>query len=175
MLERGLEKAMLASRWLLAPIYIGLSFMLLALVIKFYQELIHLVPVIFTIREMDLILMALALIDIVLIAGLIIMVMYSSYETFVGRLNVAEHKRASWLGKLDASSLKLKVAAAIVAISSIHLLKAFMNIENIPNDKLLWYVIVHLTFVISAVLMGVMDYYTGKGGVKDGASGAGRL
>jgi uncharacterized protein (TIGR00645 family) len=157
MLERGLEKAMLAARWLLAPIYIGLSFMLLALAIKFYQELIHLVPIIFTIREMDLILMALALIDIVLIAGLIIMVMYSSYETFVGKLNVADHKRESWLGKLDASSLKLKVAAAIVAISSIHLLKAFMNIETIPNDKLLWYVVVHLTFVVSAVLMGVMD------------------
>lgn len=162
MIERGLERAMLAARWLLAPIYIGLSFMLLALAIKFYQELIHLVPIIFTIREMDLILMALALIDIVLIAGLIIMVMYSSYETFVGKLNVAEHKRQSWLGKLDAGSLKLKVAAAIVAISSIHLLKAFMNIESIPNDKLLWYVVVHLTFVVSAVLMGVMDYYTGK-------------
>nr|WP_296751167.1 TIGR00645 family protein [Thioalkalivibrio sp.] len=171
MIERGLEKAMLASRWLLAPIYIGLSFMLLALVIKFYQELIHLVPVIFTIREMDLILMALALIDIVLIAGLIIMVMYSSYETFVGKLNVAEHKRSSWLGKLDAGSLKLKVAAAIVAISSIHLLKAFMNIETIPNDKLLWYVVVHLTFVVSAVLMGVMDYYTDKGDGKVSAGG----
>ena len=162
MIERGLEKAMLASRWLLAPIYIGLSFMLLALVIKFYQELMHLAPVIFTIREMDLILMALALIDIVLIAGLIVMVMYSSYETFVGKLDVADHKRAGWLGKLDASSLKLKVAAAIVAISSIHLLKAFMNIETIPNDKLLWYVVVHLTFVVSAVLMGVMDHYASK-------------
>jgi uncharacterized protein (TIGR00645 family) len=162
MIERGLEKAMLASRWLLAPIYIGLSLMLLALAIKFYQELFHLLPIIFTIREIDLILMALALIDIVLIAGLIIMVMYSSYETFVGRLSVAEHKRASWLGKLDASSLKLKVAAAIVAISSIHLLKAFMNIETIPNDKLLWYVLVHLTFVVSAVLMGVMDHLASK-------------
>jgi hypothetical protein len=84
------------------------------------------------------------------------------HETFVGKLNVAEHKRAGWLGKLDASSLKLKVAAAIVAISSIHLLKAFMNIETIANDKLLWYVVVHLTFVVSAVLMGVMDHYAGK-------------
>lgn len=163
MIERGLEKVMLASRWLLAPIYVGLSIVLLALAIKFYQELFHLVPRIFEIREMDLILMALALIDIVLIAGLIIMVMYSSYETFVGKLNVSEHKRSGWLDKLDAGSLKLKVAASIVAISSIHLLKAFMNIETIPNDKLLWYVIVHLTFVVSAVLMGFMEHYSEKG------------
>ncbi len=162
MIERGLEQVMLASRWLLAPIYVGLSIVLLALAIKFYQELFHLVPRIFEIREMDLILMALALIDIVLIAGLIIMVMYSSYETFVGKLNVSEHKRAGWLDKMDVGSLKLKVAASIVAISSIHLLKAFMNIEAIPNDKLLWYVLVHLTFVVSAVLMGVMEHYSAK-------------
>jgi uncharacterized protein (TIGR00645 family) len=136
MLERVMERAMLASRWLLAPIYLGLSLMLLALAIKFFQEVFHVLPHILEIKEIDLILVALSLIDIVLIAGLIIMVMYSSYETFVGKLSVAEHKRTGWLDKLDASSLKLKVAAAIVAISSIHLLKAFMNIESIGSDKL---------------------------------------
>ena len=162
MLERGALRAMLAARWLLAPIYLGLSLMLFALAIKFFQEVFHTLPRILAMGEIELILVALALIDIVLIAGLIIMVMYSSYETFVGRLNVAEHKRSAWLGKLDASSLKLKVAAAIVAISSIHLLKAFMNIETIPNDKLLWYVIVHLTFVVSALLMGIMDYISNR-------------
>ncbi|AGA35447.1 putative membrane protein [Thioalkalivibrio nitratireducens DSM 14787] len=162
MMERALEKGMLAARWLLAPIYIGLSLMLLALAIKFYQELVHLLPQILEIREMDLILVALSLIDIVLIAGLIVMVMYSSYETFIGKLNVAEHKRMGWLDKLDAGSLKLKVAAAIVAISSIHLLKAFMNLDSIPNDKLLWYVIIHLTFVVSALLMGIMDHIASK-------------
>ena len=162
MLERGMERAMLAARWLLAPIYLGLSLMLFALAIKFFQEVFHTLPRILAMGEIELILVALALIDIVLIAGLIIMVMYSSYETFVGKLSVAEHKRSAWLDKLDASSLKLKVAAAIVAISSIHLLKAFMNIETIPNDKLFWYVIVHLTFVVSALLMGIMDYISSK-------------
>jgi uncharacterized protein (TIGR00645 family) len=162
MLERVMERAMLASRWLLAPIYLGLSLMLLALAIKFFQEVFHVLPYIFEIKEVDLILVALSLIDIVLIAGLIIMVMYSSYETFVGKLNVAEHKRTGWLDKLDASSLKLKVAAAIVAISSIHLLKAFMNLESIGSDKLLWYVVIHLTFVVSALLMGIMDYISNK-------------
>mgnify|MGYP001134326426 CR=1 FL=1 len=162
MLERVMERAMLASRWLLAPIYLGLSLMLLALAIKFFQEVFHVLPHILEIKEVDLILVALSLIDIVLIAGLIIMVMYSSYETFVGKLNVAEHKRTGWLDKLDASSLKLKVAAAIVAISSIHLLKAFMNLESISNEKLLWYVVIHLTFVVSALLMGIMDYVSNK-------------
>lgn len=162
MLERVMERAMLASRWLLAPIYLGLSLMLLALAIKFFQEVLHVLPHILEIKEVDVILVALSLIDIVLIAGLIIMVMYSSYETFVGKLNVAEHKRTGWLDKLDASSLKLKVSAAIVAISSIHLLKAFMNLENIGSDKLLWYVVIHLTFVLSALLMGIMDYISNK-------------
>jgi len=162
MLERVMERAMLASRWLLAPIYLGLSLMLLALAIKFFQEVFHVLPHILEIKEIDLILVALSLIDIVLIAGLIIMVMYSSYETFVGKLSVAEHKRTGWLDKLDASSLKLKVAAAIVAISSIHLLKAFMNLESIGSDKLLWYVVIHLTFVVSALLMGIMDYISNK-------------
>ncbi|AHE96928.1 membrane protein [Thioalkalivibrio paradoxus ARh 1] len=161
-MEHALEKGMLAARWLLAPIYVGLTLMLLALAIKFYQELFHLLPQILEIREMDLILVALSLIDIVLIAGLIVMVMYSSYETFIGKLNVSEHKRMVWLDKLDAGSLKLKVAAAIVAISSIHLLKAFMNLDSISNDKLLWYVIIHLTFVVSALLMGIMDYIANK-------------
>lgn len=162
MIERNLERAMLASRWLVAPIYIGLSVMLLALAIKFYQELFVMLPRIFAMKDMDLVLVALTLIDIVLVAGLIVMVMYSSYETFIGKLNVSEHKRSSWLGKLDAGSIKMKVAAAIVAISSIHLLKAFMNIDEISNDKLLWYVIIHLTFVISTVLMGILEYYEGR-------------
>lgn len=162
MWERGLEKAMLASRWLVAPIYLGLGLVLLALLIKFYQELFTLAPKILVIGEMDLILKILTLIDIVLIAGLIIMVMYASYETFIGKLNVSEHKRAAWLDKLDAGSLKLKVATAIVAISSIHLLKAFMNVQDIANDKLLWSVVLHLTFVVSAVLMGWLEYAQNK-------------
>jgi uncharacterized protein (TIGR00645 family) len=86
------------------------------------------------------------------------MVMFSGYENFVSRLEVGEQAdKLGWLGKLDAGTLKLKVAASIVAISSIHLLRAFMNAQQIPNDKLLWYVIIHLTFVVSAVLMGVLD------------------
>jgi uncharacterized protein (TIGR00645 family) len=86
------------------------------------------------------------------------MVMFSGYENFVSRIDIDEDtEKLGWLGKLDAGTLKLKVAASIVAISSIHLLRAFMNAPQIPNDKLMWYVIIHLTFVVSAVMMGVLD------------------
>ncbi len=158
MLERLVEKLLYASRWLLAPIYLGLSFALLALGIKFFEEVWHLFAHIQGISEADLVLMILAFIDLALVGGLIVMVMFSGYENFVSQIDMDdESNKLSWLGKLDAGSLKLKVAASIVAISSIHLLRAFMNATEIANDKLMWYVIIHLTFVISAVMMGVMD------------------
>lgn len=155
MVERVIERLLFASRWLLAPIYLGLSIALLALGIKFFQELWHLLAHIVELAESDMIL---AMIDMALVASLVVMVMFSGYENFVSRIDLGEGEdRLHWLGKLDAGTLKLKVAASIVAISSIHLLQAFVNIPNLPNDKLLWYVILHMTFVVSAVLMGVLD------------------
>jgi len=156
--ERLIEKTLFASRWLLAPIYLGLSLALVALGIKFFQEAFHVLVHIVTASEADMILTILALIDIVLVGSLVVMVMFSGYENFVSRLDIdVGGEKLGWLGKLDAGTLKLKVAASIVAISSIHLLRAFMNAQQIPNDKLMWYVIIHLTFVVSAVLMGVLD------------------
>jgi uncharacterized protein (TIGR00645 family) len=97
---------------------------------------------------------------------LLIMVMFSGYENFVSRIDVSEDtEKLSWLGKLDAGSLKQKVAASIVAISSIHLLKAFMNAQNISNDKLMWFVIIHLTFVLSALGMSYVDRMNRLSGV----------
>ncbi|WP_371188592.1 TIGR00645 family protein [Thalassotalea maritima] len=162
-LEKMIERFMYASRWLLAPIYFGLSIALVALGIKFFQEIFHIFPQILIMKEMDLVLMVLSLIDIALVSGLIIMVMFTSYENFVSRIDIDENtEKLSWLGTLDTNSLKSKVAASIVAISSIHLLKIFMNASNIDNDKLLWYVIIHLTFVISAFAMGMLDKATRK-------------
>jgi uncharacterized protein (TIGR00645 family) len=104
------------------------------------------------------VLVVLTLIDIVLVGSLIVMVMFSGYENFVSRIDVAEGgEKLGWLGRLDAGTLKLKVAASIVAISSIHLLKVFMDAKTIPNDKIFWYVVLHLTFVVSALLLGVLD------------------
>ncbi|MBB4865180.1 uncharacterized protein (TIGR00645 family) [Pseudomonas nitritireducens] len=160
-MERFIENSLYAARWLLAPIYIGLSLALLALTIKFFQEIIHILPSIFSIAEADLVLVILSLIDMALVGGLLVMVMFSGYENFVSQLDIDEGKeKLNWLGKMDAGSLKNKVAASIVAISSIHLLRIFMDAKNVPDNKLMWYVIIHLTFVLSAFAMGYLDKLT---------------
>jgi uncharacterized protein (TIGR00645 family) len=158
MLERFIEQLLFACRWLLAPLYLGLSLGLIALAVKFFQEAWHAVSGALALPEQDLVLIVLALIDISLVGSLIVMVMFSGYENFVSRIDTASEKDAlGWLGKLDSGTLKLKVAASIVAISSIHLLRIFMKAMDTPNDKIKWYVILHMTFVVSAVLLGVLD------------------
>jgi uncharacterized protein (TIGR00645 family) len=158
MIEKMLENLLFACRWLLAPLYLGLSLALVALGVKFFQEAIHVLTAIGTMAEADLVLVVLTLIDLVLVGSLIVMVMFSGYENFVSRIDVGgDADKLGWLGKLDAGTLKLKVAASIVAISSIHLLKVFMDVKTISNDKILWYVILHMTFVVSALLLGVLD------------------
>jgi uncharacterized protein (TIGR00645 family) len=160
-MEKFIEKTMYATRWLLAPVYFGLSLALLMLAIKFFQEVFHVLPYIISTSEADLVLVVLSLIDMALVGGLIVMVMFSGYENFVSTLDIAEgQEKLSWLGTMDASSLKMKVASSIVAISSIHLLRIFMDATNVPNDKLMWYVIIHMTFVISAFIMGYLDRLT---------------
>ncbi|EPX2489684.1 TIGR00645 family protein [Klebsiella michiganensis] len=160
-MERFLENAMYASRWLLAPVYFGLSLGLIALTIKFFQDIFHILPHIFSVSESDMILTLLSLVDMTLVGGLLVMVMFSGYENFVSQLDINEGKeKLSWLGKMDATSLKNKVAASIVAISSIHLLRVFMDAKNVPDNKLMWYVIIHLTFVLSAFVMGYLDRLT---------------
>ncbi|QDE32751.1 MULTISPECIES: TIGR00645 family protein [Shewanella] len=162
-MEKVFERLMYASRWIMAPIYLGLSLILFALAVKFFQEIFHVLPNIFTIGEVDLVLITLSLIDITLVGGLLIMVMFSGYENFVSQLDVGENsEKLNWLGKMDSGSLKNKVAASIVAISSIHLLKIFMNAENVSNDKIMWYLLIHITFVLSAFAMGYLDKITRK-------------
>ena len=160
-MEKTIETLMLRSRWLLAPVYLGLSLALIALMIKFFQEVWHLFAHIFTSTEAEVVLVVLSLIDISLVGGLLVMVMMSGYENFVSELDSkGEGETLSWLGKMDASSLKMKVAASIVAIYSIHMLRVFMNMDNVDSEKLMWYVIVHLTFVASAFSMGALDRIT---------------
>jgi uncharacterized protein (TIGR00645 family) len=166
-MERAIERALFASRWLLAPVYLGMSLALVALGIKFFIELYHLLAHVVPMAETDLVLRLLAMVDMVLVGSLIIMVMFSGYENFVSALDVDQGtEKLSWLGKLDANSLKLKVASSIVAISSIHLLRAFMEtparVDENREATLMWYVIIHLTFVVSAVMMGVLDRITAK-------------
>ena len=160
-IETSMERLIYASRWVLAPIYLGLSLALIALGIKFFQEILHVLPHILEIKETDLVLLVLTLIDLALVGGLIVMVMLSSYESFVSRLNLAsDSDKLDWLGRMDYTSLKNKVASSIVAISSIHLLKIFMNTPNVAESNLMWYVIIHITFVVSAFAMGILDKLT---------------
>lgn len=163
-IELLLERFILLSRWLLAPLYLALIAILILFAVKAYQEVIHLFTAIVTITETDLVLAALALIDLALVANLLVMVVLSSYETFVSNIDVYEgQEKPSWLGKIDAATIKLKLAVAIVAISSIHLLKAFMTApphdgdQPLWNNQLFWLVIIHMTFVLSALLMAVID------------------
>jgi uncharacterized protein (TIGR00645 family) len=166
--EYVFEKVLFASRWILAPIFLGLSLALLALGFKFFQEAWHVFSHLMDMPESDLVLTVLAMIDITLVATLIIMVMFSGYENFVSTIDAKGSDSLNWLGKLDAGTLKLKVAASIVAISSIHLLRIFMQVDalvevnglKVPkytNMQIMWYVIVHMTFVLSALLLGVLD------------------
>ena len=156
------EKMLFASRWLLAPIFLGLSLALMALGFKFFQEAWHIFHDLPAMDESVMVLKVLAMIDIALVATLIIMVMFSGYENFVSTIDAKGSDTLNWLGKLDAGTLKLKVAASIVAISSIHLLRIFMQVgeigkETYSNNQIMWYVILHMTFVLSALLLGVLD------------------
>jgi uncharacterized protein (TIGR00645 family) len=157
-LEMFIEKLLFASRWILAPIFLGLSLGLIALGIKFFQEAFLVFGHILTMPESDLVLVVLAMIDIALVGSLIVMVMFSGYENFVSSIDTKGTDTLGF-GKLDAGTLKLKVAASIVAISSIHLLRVFMRVDKdvYTNDQIMWFVILHMTFVVSAVLLGVLD------------------
>ena len=161
-LETLLEQFILLSRWLLAPIYLALAAVLVLFTIKTSQEVVHLFAIITTATDMDLILAVLTLIDMALIANLLVMVILS-YKSFVSSLNVGGQETPSWLGSLDMETIKVKLAVAIVAISSIHLLKAFMTAPSPGEDQgfwehqMFWLVVIQLTFVVSALLMAVVD------------------
>ena len=152
---------MYASRWIMAPVFLGMSVVLLVLAVKFFQELFHFVPHILEIDEGQIILKLLTFIDLTLVGSLTLIVMFSGYENFVSQLNIDSNvEKLNWLGTHDYGSLKLKVATSIVAISSIRLLKVFMEVESIENDKMLWYVVIHLTLVSSAFILGFLDKLT---------------
>ena len=156
-LEHLIETIILASRWLLVVFYLGLTVALLLYAISFAKKLWEFVDKLFVLQETDTILKMLSLIDAALVASLVVMVIISGYENFVSRFDNAEGTEISWLGKLDAGSLKIKVASTIVAISSIHLLQVFLNAQQYTDGQLMWLTIIHLTFVISALLLAYID------------------
>jgi uncharacterized protein (TIGR00645 family) len=158
-LEHMIENVILASRWLLVVFYLGLTVALGLYAISFMRKLWEYFSKVMVLEETDAILKILSLIDASLVASLVVMVIISGYENFVSRFdNVDEQKtELAWLGKIDASSLKIKVASTIVAISSIHLLQVFLNADKYTDSKLMWLTIIHMAFVFSALLLAYID------------------
>lgn len=157
-LEQAIERLLFASRWLMAPIYVGLAMSLLVLLYSFAAELIHFIASIPTISQVDVILGILSLIDLSLAGNLLLIVIFSGYENFVSKMDTGNHEdKPSWQGTVDFSALKLKLVASIVAISGIHLLKVFMGLEKVSENNIKWMIIIHLVFVVSGVLLALMD------------------
>jgi uncharacterized protein (TIGR00645 family) len=171
-MERIIEKGLFASRWILAPFYIGLIGALSMLMLTFMQELWHFVEAVLgsfsaetgeVLKAQDAILACLALIDISLAANLMIIVVFSGYENFVSKIDVDDHEDApSWKGKVDFTGLKIKLIASIVAISGIHLLKIFMDIKKYTDSEIMWMVVIHMAFVASGLILALMDNFVAK-------------
>lgn len=155
-LEHFVESLILASRWLLVVFYLGLAAALALYAVAFGKKLVEFLLKVFDLGETDTILSMLALIDAALVASLVVMVIISGYENFVSRFDNAEGE-LSWLGKIDAGSLKVKVASTIVAISSIHLLQVFLNAAQFRESQLMWLTIMHMAFVFSALFLAYID------------------
>jgi uncharacterized protein (TIGR00645 family) len=164
-IENTFEKALFLSRWIQAPAYLGMAVALLGVSVKFFQEIWHLIASGFGLHmsEAQLVLTVLAVIDLSLVGNLIVMVMFSGYENFVSKIDIAEgNEKLAWFGKIDSAAIKQKLAASIVAISSIHLLQVFMNVPNLASDKILWYTVIHMSFVLSAIGLAYVDRLTYK-------------
>ena len=156
-LESILERGLFASRWLLLPFYLGLVASLVALLVQFSRELLHLVGHMTTLSEAETTILVLSLIDVVLTANLVLMVVLSGYENSISKIDLEGSERPSWLGKLDASGLKQKVFGSIVAISAIQLLRVFMQVEKASDRELWWSSGIHMVFVVSAILLALSD------------------
>ena len=162
-IEKAIEHGLFASRWLMAPFYIGLVGALVLLLVSFVKELLLVFGKLPVLTQNDAILAALALIDLSLAGNLVIIVIFSGYENFVSKIEVGKSEdQPEWRGKIDFASLKLKLVASIVAISGIHLLKVFMNVKEITEYEIKWLVIIHLVFVISGVMLAVMDFVAAR-------------
>jgi uncharacterized protein (TIGR00645 family) len=169
-IETGLEYTIFWSRWLQAPIYVGLILAQILYCYKFAKEIIHLVLITESSNEMTFLLAVLTLIDIAMVANLITMVVIGGYVTFVSKLNLDESvDRPDWLAHIDPGAIKIKLASSLVGISSIHLLKSFIEVGNpgqfadageklITHQDILWQVIIHVTFVVSTLMLAFTEY-----------------
>ncbi len=173
--ENAFERVLFSARWLLAPFYFGLAVSIGVLLIKFLGELWHIGSLAFSLDESQVILGVLTLVDLALTASLLIIVIFSGYENFVSKIDHSNHMDwPEWMGTIDFAALKLKLLSSIVAISGVQLLKQFMTLKTVTPETervLYWMVIIHLTFVISAVLLALSDRIAGHATVPAAAPG----
>jgi len=165
--ERALEWILFASRWILAPLYLGMILVLVGILIVFMRELFTELAHVGNMDAEQIIVLALSLIDLSLTSNLLLIVIFAGYENFVSKIHVGEHEdRPGWMGTVDFANLKIKLIASIVAISAIALLRAFLPLADagapVDQAKLRWMVIIHLTFVVSGVLLAAMDWITSR-------------
>lgn len=154
-----LRRIIFVSRWLQAPLYVGLILAQAVYVFKFAEDLFSLVSQANHLDENKMMMIVIGLIDVVMIANLLIMVIIGGYETFVSRLHLESHPdRPEWLEHLNAGSIKVKFAMSLIGISSIHLLKTFFEPGHLTDMQIMWQVIIHITFVVSSLMMA----YTNK-------------
>ena len=163
---RPLPRWIFMSRWLQAPLYVGLIVAQVVYVIQFWRELVHLIGMMMSkggTTEAEIMLIVLGLIDVVMISNLLVMVIVGGWETFVSRLELKNHPdQPEWLSHVNAGVLKVKLATAIIGISSIHLLKTFINAEHLDDKTLLWQTVIHLTFVASALAIAYTETLLAK-------------
>ncbi|SMX36850.1 TIGR00645 family protein [Octadecabacter ascidiaceicola] len=174
-IEESFERGLFASRWLLAPMYLGLVFSLAMLMVIFCRELLYYMPQVLTMSADKGILVVLTLIDLTLAGNLLLIVLFSGYENFVSKLDLDDDKdKPDWMGTVDYSGLKMKLIASIVAISAIHLLKRFMEIgtmdgvefEEMGSNNLYWLVTIHMSFVGSGIILAGMDWISAHAKLK---------
>ncbi len=165
--ERSLESLLFSSRWLMAPVYLGLVLSLVMLLIAFVGEIVDAAPHVFGMKTEEVLLTVLSLIDLSLGLNLVLIVVFSGYENFVSKIDTGDSEdRPHWMGTLDFSGLKMKLIGSIVAISAISLLRAFMTVsdfsEPVDSARLGWMIGLHMTFIVSGVLFALMDWVGSK-------------
>ncbi len=156
--QNTLGSMIFLSRWLQAPLYLGLIIAQGIYVYRFMLELWHLMSGVQEMKESEVMLLVLGLIDVVMIANLLIMVIIGGYETFVSRLNLEGHPdQPEWLSHVNAGVLKVKLATALIGISSVHLLKTFIDVEKHTNKVIFWQVAIHTIFIMSALILAWIE------------------
>ena len=163
-IEDKLEMSMFASRWFMAPVYVVLSISLAVIMIKVVQEFIYNIPEFISMDIKSLLLFVLHIIDMALIGNLVLMILFAGYENFVSKIGAARDNedKPAWMGKVDFSGLKLKLVASIVAISGINLLEAFMSLNLHSDRDIKWQIIIHLVFIVSGVMLALMDFIASR-------------